>query len=46
MLKLTLKLGLYREDLFTEYIERPTEVNYHLKKEEVSRKNRKDVHKL
>lgn len=46
MLKLSLKLDMFREDLFKEYIERPTEVNYHLKDGEVRRKNQKGSYKL
>jgi hypothetical protein len=46
MLKLSLKLDVFREDLFKEYIERPTEVNHHLKDEEVRRKNQKGSYKL
>lgn len=43
---MTLKLDMYREDLFKEYIERPTEVNHYLKKADVMRKNQKGLYKL
>lgn len=46
MLKLTLKLGVYREDLFKEYIERPTEYNQYLIKEDVVNKIGKAKSKL
>ena len=41
MLQLTLKLDTYREDLFKEYLERPTEHNLNLTKEDVKKKNHK-----
>jgi hypothetical protein len=46
MLRLSLKLDTYREDLFKEYIERPTEVNPYLTKEPVKKKNAKGYKKL
>lgn len=39
MLQLSLKLDQFREDLFKEYIARPTEDNKYLKNESVLNKN-------
>lgn len=46
MLKLTLKLNMFREDLFKEYLKRPTEYNPNLKDKLVKKKNLKGESKI
>lgn len=46
MLEMALKLDLYREDLFKEYLERPTELNHDLKIKKVYEKNQRSLGKL